>query len=159
VGRDESEWVGSRGWLLQSLGSLASWVLAPSHERRLLAPEDAGWVGFDLLEYLVDAAWREIAVAVPAAIAIGPVQVPFVGAGAVTELRDAPWTIRSGSTPTGDGTRRWLPSRRGRWLRSGPGRAAGLGPESGSTFGSWRGRSPAVRASDHARASAGPWSP
>src|SRR5712691_6890880 len=25
VGRDESEWVGSRGWLLQSLGRLASW--------------------------------------------------------------------------------------------------------------------------------------
>jgi len=34
----------------------------------LLAPEDAGWVGFDLLEYLVDAAWREIVVAVP----VGP---------------------------------------------------------------------------------------
>ena len=51
----------------------------------MLAPEDAGWVGFDLLEYLVDAAWREIVVAVPAAIAIGLVQVPFVGAGAVAE--------------------------------------------------------------------------
>src|SRR5215471_9580929 len=65
------------------------WESGPAVSRWLLAPEDAGWVGFDLPEYLVDAAWREIVVAVPAAVAVGPVQAPVVSAGAVAELGDA----------------------------------------------------------------------
>jgi hypothetical protein len=40
-------------------------------------------------EYLVDAAWWEIVVVVLAAVAIGAVQAPFVGADVVAELRDA----------------------------------------------------------------------
>src|SRR5690348_1884446 len=67
----------------------APWGSRSATYETVASPEDAVWIGFDLLEYLVDAAWREIVVAVPAAIAIGPVQVPFVGAGAIAELRDA----------------------------------------------------------------------
>lgn len=75
--------------------------------RGLLAPEDAGRIGFDLPEYLVDAPRREMVVAVPAAVAVGPVQAPVVGAGVVVELGDAPWTIQWGPRAKGEGTRRW----------------------------------------------------
>jgi hypothetical protein len=44
----------------------------------LLAQKDAGWVGFDVLQYLLDTARREIVVAAPAAVAIGPAQTPIV---------------------------------------------------------------------------------
>ena len=39
----------------------------------MLTPENAGWVGFDLAEHFVDRAGVEIVVAVPAAVAVGPV--------------------------------------------------------------------------------------
>jgi len=74
-----------------SCNPLADWlhgISAPPHERRFLAPEDASRVGFDLPEHLVDAAGRQIVVAVPAAVAIRPVQPPVVDAGAAAELRD-----------------------------------------------------------------------
>lgn len=53
---------------------------------RLLTPENTGWVGFDLVQYLVDRAGLEVVIAVPAAVAVGPVQAPVVGAGAVAQL-------------------------------------------------------------------------
>lgn len=40
-------------------------------------------------EHLVDATGRQIVVAVPPAVAVGPVKAPIVGAGAVAELGDA----------------------------------------------------------------------
>jgi len=67
----------------------APWDLVPPRERRLLAPEDARWVGFDLPENLVDAARRKVVVAVPATVAIGPVQAPIMVGGTAAELGDA----------------------------------------------------------------------
>ena len=62
----------------------------PSGVGRVASPQKMP-VGSDSIspDYLVDAAWREIAVAVPAAVAIGPVQAPIMGVGAVSELGDA----------------------------------------------------------------------
>lgn len=54
-----------------------------------LAPENAGWVGFDLVQRFVDGAGVEVVVAVPAAVAVGPVQAPVVGIGAVAQLGHA----------------------------------------------------------------------
>jgi hypothetical protein len=51
-----------------------------------LAPENAGWVGFDLAQRFVDGARVEVVVAVPTAIAVGPVQAPLVGVDAIAQL-------------------------------------------------------------------------
>jgi len=40
----------------------------------VLTPENAGWVGFDLVQRFVDRAGLEVVVAVPAAVAVGPLQ-------------------------------------------------------------------------------------
>ena len=53
----------------------------------LLAPEDAGWVGFDLAEKVVDRTRLQVVIAVPAAVAVGPVHTPVVGTGAIAQLR------------------------------------------------------------------------
>jgi hypothetical protein len=55
-------------------------------KRKPLTPEDAGWVGFDLVQRGPDGPGVEVLIAVPAAVAIGPVQAPDVGIGAVAEL-------------------------------------------------------------------------
>ena len=52
----------------------------------MLTPENAGWVGFDLVQRFVDRARLKVVIAVPAAVAIGPVQAPVVGAGAIAQL-------------------------------------------------------------------------
>ena len=52
----------------------------------MLTPENAGWVAFDLVQRLVDRAGVEVVIAMPAAVAIGPVQAPVVGAGAIAQL-------------------------------------------------------------------------
>jgi len=52
------------------------------------APEDAGWVVVDLVKDVVDGAGVKIVVAMPAAVAVGPVQGPGVGVGVVAELGD-----------------------------------------------------------------------
>ena len=54
-----------------------------SCRRPLLAPEDAGWVGFDLAKELVDRAGLQVVIAMPSPIAVGPVQAPVMGLGAV----------------------------------------------------------------------------
>jgi hypothetical protein len=56
---------------------------------RLLAPENAGWVGFDLVQRLLDRAGVEIVIAVPATVVVGPVQAPVMGADAVAQLGHA----------------------------------------------------------------------
>ena len=53
----------------------------------MLTPENAGWVGFDLVQRFVDRARIEVVIAVPAAVAVGPVQTPVVGTGAIAQLR------------------------------------------------------------------------
>jgi antitoxin YefM len=55
----------------------------------LLAPEDAGWVGFDLAEELVDRAGLQVVIAMPSPVAVGPVQTPVMGVGVVAQLSDA----------------------------------------------------------------------
>src|SRR5438552_13690564 len=69
---------------MDPLADRASCDPVPPHERRLLAPEDGGRVGFDLPEQLVDAAGREIVVAVPAAVAVGSVVAASGPAASVT---------------------------------------------------------------------------
>lgn len=68
--------------------------LSPESPARLwqgcpLAPENAGWEGFDLVDHLVGGAGIEVVVAVPAAAAVGPVQAPGVDADAVAQLGHA----------------------------------------------------------------------
>jgi hypothetical protein len=55
----------------ESLGISGSRGTVPPRERGVLAAEDAGRIGFDLPEHGFDAAGWEIAVVVPAAVAIG----------------------------------------------------------------------------------------
>ena len=43
-------------------------------------------VGFDLVERFLNRAGVQVVIAVPAAVAVGPVQGPVVSAGAVTQL-------------------------------------------------------------------------
>ena len=75
----------------------------------MLAAEDAGRVGFDLVERLVDTAWVEVAVSVQAAVAVGPVQAPVVGTVAVAQLGHAylgpfgqVWVPRRATVEDGD---------------------------------------------------------
>src|SRR5215213_10613683 len=56
-------------------------------ERRS-APEDGGGVVVDLVEERVGSAGIEVVVAVPAAVAVGPVERPEVVVGVVAELGD-----------------------------------------------------------------------
>jgi hypothetical protein len=60
-----------------------------NYRRPPLAPEDAGWVGFDLAEELVDRAGLQVVITMPSPIAVGPVQAPVMGLGAVAQLRYA----------------------------------------------------------------------
>jgi hypothetical protein len=69
----------------------------------LLTPEDAGWVGLDLVEQPVDWTGIEVVIAVPAAVSVGPVQAPVVGAGAVAQLGHA----YSVGRPELSGQRNW----------------------------------------------------
>jgi hypothetical protein len=52
------------------------------------APEDAGGVFVDLVEELLGGAGLDVVVAVPAAVAVGPVERPEVAVGVVAELGD-----------------------------------------------------------------------
>jgi hypothetical protein len=61
----------------------------PVRRGSLLTPENAGGVGFDLFKHIVDGAGVEVVIAVPATVAVGPVQAPVVGAGAVAQLGHA----------------------------------------------------------------------
>jgi hypothetical protein len=69
-------------WTLVDPPGLAN----PPENRKPLTPENAGWVGFDLVQRFVDGAGVEVVVAVPAAVAVGPVQAPLAGVGAVAQL-------------------------------------------------------------------------
>jgi hypothetical protein len=61
----------------------------PDYAGRLLTPENAGRVGFDLVKHRVEGTGVEVVITVPAAVAVGPVQAPVVGAGAVAQLGHA----------------------------------------------------------------------
>jgi hypothetical protein len=72
-------------------------VLHKYSGRHPLAPEDADWVGFNLVEQPVNRAGIEVVILVPPPVAIGPVQA----AG-----RFVPLTIRPGSRAMEADTRR-----------------------------------------------------
>jgi hypothetical protein len=61
----------------------------PPENRKPLAPENAGRVGFNLGKRVVNRTRVEIVITVPTAVAVGPVQAPAVGIGAVAQLSNA----------------------------------------------------------------------
>ena len=61
----------------------------PPENRKPLAPENAGRVGFDLVQRAVNGTRVEIVVTVPVAVAVSPLQAPVVGIGAVAHLSHA----------------------------------------------------------------------